>query len=345
MAYLEIKTDDGVQRVPLRGERLSIGRLSFNDVSLPSPQISRQHAELRHVDGAWWIADLNSTNGLHLRGRRIQDYCLTNGDEISLAPSITVRFVDENTFPEIRYGDAAPASAPGDGAVSKAQTPAPATRQARLAGFTTSEADDHRKTHPVGQRAMQIYPPVSAPEQLAPLQPRSIYADDEIPFFPAGMASPTSPPSDPVPPARNGGSPAIPYSSRNAGPLPSLSSAGASRDEGSRDQSTNGSRAQSGYPILPGALESGSDTFDPYRRSGALLELNGSSAASVGNLLHVCQTCGQLTSPNSVYCQSCHHSIAHECVNCRLSLLPVQDRCPRCHTPNEFSVRRAHPGR
>ncbi len=102
MAYLEIKTDEGVARVPLRGERLSIGRLTFNDVALPSPQISRQHAELRRVDGAWWIADLNSTNGLHLRGRRIQDYRLVNGDEISLAPSITVRFVDENIFPEIR---------------------------------------------------------------------------------------------------------------------------------------------------------------------------------------------------------------------------------------------------
>ena len=116
--------------------------------------------------------------------------------------------------------------------------------------------------------------------------------------------------------------------------------------EGGIAETANGGRAlRSGYPVLPGALESGSDTFDPYRRSGAAQEVNGSGAGSAGNLLHVCQTCGQLTAPDAVYCQSCHHSIAHECVNCRLSLLPIQDRCPRCHTPNEFSVRRAHPGR
>jgi pSer/pThr/pTyr-binding forkhead associated (FHA) protein len=71
MPYLEIETSEGARRVPLNGERLSIGRLSYNDVKLPSPQISRQHAELRRIDGVWWIADLNSTNGLLLNGKRI----------------------------------------------------------------------------------------------------------------------------------------------------------------------------------------------------------------------------------------------------------------------------------
>jgi pSer/pThr/pTyr-binding forkhead associated (FHA) protein len=344
MAYLEIKTDEGVQKVPLGGERLSIGRLSFNDIALPSPQISRQHAELRRIDGAWWIADLNSTNGLHLHGRRIQDYCLTNGDEISLSPSISVRFVDENTSPEIRRDDSISATVHGDGGAPEGQSTTPASRQARLAGFTASNADEQRKTHPIAQRAMQIYPPVFPPEQLVPVKPRSIYADDEVPFVPDGMAAPTPPAPDP--PSRNGGAPTIPYSSWHAGPLPGLSSVGENREGSGIAETANGSRTHSGgYPVQPGALESGSDTFDPYRRSGALQDHSGSGEGSVGNLLHVCQTCGQLTSPDSVYCQSCHHSIAHECVNCRLSLLPIQDRCPRCHTPNDFSVRRAHPGR
>ncbi|MGH2502388.1 MAG: hypothetical protein ACRDID_07715, partial [Ktedonobacterales bacterium] len=57
-------------------------------------------------------------------------------------------------------------------------------------------------------------------------------------------------------------------------------------------------------------------------------------------LLHVCQTCGQRTMPDGVYCQNCHHSIATECARCRLSLLPIQDLCPRCQTPNPASVRR-----
>jgi hypothetical protein len=241
---------------------------------------------------------------------------LANGDEISLSPSITIRFVDEESLPAARTTGSDPAWGLEEAVAPPAESPAPPSREKRLAGFTTSDAEDQRKTHPVGQRARQIYPPVSPPEGLVPLKPRSIYADDEVPYVPAGMAAPgmASPAplsSDSAPPMRSGVPPTLPYSNGNAGPLPSLAP----------------------------------DRSDPYRRSGALQDRSGSGAGSAGNLLHVCQTCGQLTSPDSVYCQNCHHSIAHECVNCRLSLLPIQDRCPRCHTPNEFSVRRAHPGR
>lgn len=69
------------------------------------------------------------------------------------------------------------------------------------------------------------------------------------------------------------------------------------------------------------------------------------TSGPASKLLHVCQTCGQLTAPDAVYCQNCHHTIAQECFNCRLSLLPIQDRCPRCHTPNTASVRHKNPHR
>src|SRR5271165_2506797 len=70
MAFLEIETGEGESKVALSSERLSIGRLSDNDITLGSPQVSRQHPELRRINGVWWIADLNSTNGLHQRGQR-----------------------------------------------------------------------------------------------------------------------------------------------------------------------------------------------------------------------------------------------------------------------------------
>jgi hypothetical protein len=60
--------------------------------------------------------------------------------------------------------------------------------------------------------------------------------------------------------------------------------------------------------------------------------------------LHLCQTCGQLTDPAAIHCQSCHNSIAQPCRGCGLDLLPIQDRCPRCHTPNSYSVHRSPRG-
>jgi uncharacterized OB-fold protein len=100
-----------------------------------------------------------------------------------------------------------------------------------------------------------------------------------------------------------------------------------------------------GYPAPSGPLQGGADSHDLYHRDAGNSPRKRVTTGPAPNLLHVCQTCGQLTAPDAVYCQNCRQSIAHECANCRLSLLPIQDRCPRCHTPNQTSVRRAHPGR
>jgi predicted component of type VI protein secretion system len=347
MSYLEIETSEGARRVPLNGEHLSIGRLSYNDVKLPSPQISRQHAELRHIDGAWWIADLNSTNGLLLNGKRIHEHLLVNGDQVVLAPSITVRYVEESV------GSAVSNSATSGAAHSEApQTPPPAAPAPqpvrRLAGFAAPEAPEQRKTHPVGQTfpasSSQVYPPISRPQQVVPPKPRSIYADDEEPFVPAGMAPPSPPAPSSTSPGRNERSMPPPFSSWHAGPLPKLSPVTENSTtqvvEGEAIGASDWSLVSSPEPAQPSSV-----TSDPNRRSEPIAETGNSGGGARSKLLHVCQTCGQLTPPDAVYCQNCRHSIAHECSTCRLNLLPIQDRCPRCHTPNEFSVRRSHPGR
>src|SRR5207248_10230944 len=93
MAQLDIETRDGMRTIALDRDRLSIGRLSFNDVVLPYPQVSRQHAELRRIGGQWWIADLHSTNGLQVNSRRVQEHALDSGDRVVLAPGVSLRFV------------------------------------------------------------------------------------------------------------------------------------------------------------------------------------------------------------------------------------------------------------
>ena len=317
MAYLEIETRDGTHRINLERDRLSIGRLSYNDVVLPFAQISRQHAELRLMSGRWWIADLHSTNGLLLGEQRIQEHCLGDGDRITLAPGISLRFVVKGVAAAAGQppaGGGADASlgswadrgrqqfSPPPGA---AQTPpGPSAPQGRTWGPA------HSAPH-IPQQG-----PFVPPSSISPLRPRSVFSDDEVPYVPSGMEPPHAPgasaPRQPQPPT-----------------FP--------------DRTGQGSPG--GYPAPPGPLHAGSDPHDPFMREAPASERQRSPSGPAAKLLHVCQTCGQLTAPDSIYCQNCRHSIAHECSNCRLSLLPIQDRCPRCHTPNETSVRRSHPGR
>lgn len=50
-----------------------IGRSHTSDIILPSDNVSRRHARLYTVDGKCYIEDLNSSNGVFVNGRRIQE--------------------------------------------------------------------------------------------------------------------------------------------------------------------------------------------------------------------------------------------------------------------------------
>lgn len=309
MAYLEIETREGGRTIRLDRERVSIGRLSYNDVVLPYAQISRQHAELRCIQGQWWIADLHSTNGIQLDSMRIQEHALQPGDRIVLAPGVSIRFVLEGQ----------PTNAPQSDPRASSHPSAPT---------------------PVAHPRLPTQP--GAPEMPPPHRPRTVFSDDEVPYVPPGYPAaraPWPPAGTPLYPSPD--APAVPPSPyapqdpvaerrRTLGPPPrGPQSAGGSRDA---------------LPADP-FHRSDPSAADPFRRDGPHIEARSPAASGAAKLLHVCQTCGQLTAPDSVYCQSCHHSIAQECPTCQLSLLPIQERCPRCQTANAFSVRRSRPGR
>ena len=74
----------GGKRTVLSGSRVVIGRSRDCDVTLDDPNVSRRHAELRREGGSWVVADLGSTNGVKVNGRRVNDHPLTPGDEIVL---------------------------------------------------------------------------------------------------------------------------------------------------------------------------------------------------------------------------------------------------------------------
>ncbi len=65
--------------------RKVVGRTPDNDLQIDSKYISRHHCQLvTGSDGVTVIEDLNSTNGIMLRGKRVRRHTLRDGDVISM---------------------------------------------------------------------------------------------------------------------------------------------------------------------------------------------------------------------------------------------------------------------
>ena len=64
--------------------RCVIGRTSDNDLQVESKYVSRHHAQIvTTVDGSW-IEDLNSTNGIFVRGKRVRRHRLAEGEVVKI---------------------------------------------------------------------------------------------------------------------------------------------------------------------------------------------------------------------------------------------------------------------
>ena len=74
-----------VQRVTLDRPRVRIGREGC-DLTLPSLQVSRVHAEIRRVGTGHEVVDLDSTNGTFIAGNRVQTQRLKVGDVVQIGP-------------------------------------------------------------------------------------------------------------------------------------------------------------------------------------------------------------------------------------------------------------------
>jgi hypothetical protein len=69
------------------GARVVLGRSKDCDVQVEDSNVSRRHAELRREGPAWWLVDLESTNGTELNGKRVKRAKLSDGDTITLGGS------------------------------------------------------------------------------------------------------------------------------------------------------------------------------------------------------------------------------------------------------------------
>jgi hypothetical protein len=74
------------------GTQLLLGRSRVAAFRFADPHVSRRHATLHRLDDrTWLVADLASTHGTHLNGRRITTAAvLHDGDTLRLGPATRV---------------------------------------------------------------------------------------------------------------------------------------------------------------------------------------------------------------------------------------------------------------
>jgi type II secretory pathway predicted ATPase ExeA len=68
----------------LRRGRKIIGRTSHNDLQIDSKFVSRHHCQIISTAQDCVIEDLNSTNGITVKGRRVRRHTLRNGDVVNI---------------------------------------------------------------------------------------------------------------------------------------------------------------------------------------------------------------------------------------------------------------------
>ncbi len=89
---------EGVKVYPLKDPVVNIGRRLENHLVIDDPRISRNHAQLRSINGRYVLFDLNSTGGTFVNGQRTSQTVLYPGDVISLA-GVALIFGQDNPPP------------------------------------------------------------------------------------------------------------------------------------------------------------------------------------------------------------------------------------------------------
>jgi pSer/pThr/pTyr-binding forkhead associated (FHA) protein len=88
--------DGATLDVLLARERITIGRRADNDVCLPYPAVSGEHAAVVTILADSFLEDLGSTNGTLVNGKAIAKHFLRDRDEIDIGKQKLVYVADES---------------------------------------------------------------------------------------------------------------------------------------------------------------------------------------------------------------------------------------------------------
>jgi general secretion pathway protein A len=83
-----------IAEYPLVPGRFIIGRTPENDLSIDSKYVSRHHAQIITTSQSCTLEDLNSTNGVFLRSKRVRRRVLNDGDVIQIGQH-EITYIDE----------------------------------------------------------------------------------------------------------------------------------------------------------------------------------------------------------------------------------------------------------
>jgi len=109
--------------IPLVKERVTIGRRPDNDVCLPYPAVSGEHAAVVTILADSFLEDLGSTNGTLVNGRPVAKHFLRDRDQIDIGRQLIVYLADDGARAEppsaaAELGDRRDLVARGEGAVN-----------------------------------------------------------------------------------------------------------------------------------------------------------------------------------------------------------------------------------
>ncbi|MBX3702453.1 MAG: AAA family ATPase [Steroidobacteraceae bacterium] len=85
-----------VEERPLRPGRLIIGRTVDNDLQIENKFISRHHCQITTTAEGSVLEDLNSTNGVYVKSKRVRKHHLNDGDVIVLGKH-EIMYLDERS--------------------------------------------------------------------------------------------------------------------------------------------------------------------------------------------------------------------------------------------------------
>lgn len=90
------------ETIQLGKDRVTIGRVGYNDLLLNDKKVSRSHAAIYFEKGNYVIEDLNSTNGVFVDGHLVKKIVLKSGNQITLGDSALLFM---QSVPEISLED------------------------------------------------------------------------------------------------------------------------------------------------------------------------------------------------------------------------------------------------
>jgi len=181
--------DGSTLDVRLARERITIGRRADNDVCLPYPAVSGEHAAVVTILADSFLEDLGSTNGTLVNGKEIAKHFLRDRDQIDIGKQKLVYVADDSVQLESDaatqqrlenriYGERVEAASPPPkvvvpeaGPAARAPDPALVKKGGSMADidrFVAAELGTSRKEE--GERAVSaaVPPPSSKPEPVVP---------------------------------------------------------------------------------------------------------------------------------------------------------------------------------